>query len=118
MTDDPTPPGGQYGQLCQVCDREKMLTPSEANAAYPSFPWGDREICESADKVCPFCKAAYFSHGKRLKSERTAYWVRTVTAIERAYQLYQAYDRKSREECKEKITAGNVHPALPSEVRR
>jgi hypothetical protein len=99
-----------------VCSREKLLTPGEAAKVFPSYPWGDADLSDDADKICSFCKSAFFEHGKRLEDGRTAYWVRTVTAKERAYALSQAYNGKTRQECKAKITAGEAQAANPGDL--
>jgi len=109
-------PDGKHGRKCRVCDREKLVNPDTAKRVYPSFPWGDKDLCDRADMICPFCKAAYYEHGERLKNGNTAYWVRTVSTKNRAYQLYQSYDRKPRDECRKRITAGEARAANPGDV--
>lgn len=117
MSDRVLTPSGPHGRKCRVCTRQKLIGPKEAGKVYPSYPWGDTDLCEQATLICPWCKAAYFKHGKRLKSKDTAYWIRTVSVKERAYQLTQAYNSKDRQECREKITAGGAKAADPGDVQ-
>jgi len=104
MTDRVLEPAGKHGRKCRACITDNLCSPREATKAYPSAPWGDTELFKNAHRVCSFCKATFFKHGKRTPNG-TVYWVRLVTAKERAYQLSQA-GNKSQEEYQDKLTAG------------
>lgn len=83
---------------CPGCGNEQVCSAEEAQAAFNVNNWqGAVSMLEYAEYVCPICKAVRISGD----------WTRILSINERAWELAQASSTKSKEEYRERLTAGD-----------
>lgn len=87
------------GRECPACGRETVVSGREALEVFDTRSWrGATSLLEyeETELVCSYC------HAVRLAGD----WTRIVSVNERAWQLAQASSSKSKEEMRDRLTAG------------